>query len=49
MVEEDMQESLMVEEGKIVKFALVLFSTFLLHLQLLLQCSFQQEEVKQPH
>ena len=33
----------------IVKFPLVLFSTCLLPLQLLLQGSFPQEEVKQPH
>ena len=33
----------------IVKFPLVLFATCLLPLQLLLQGSFQQEEVKQPH
>ena len=36
----------MVEDGKLVKFP---FATCLLHLQLLLQVSFHQEEVKQPH
>ena len=39
----------MVEEVKLVKFLLGPFATFLLHLQLLLQGSFHQEEVKQPH
>ena len=33
----------------LIKFPLVPFGTFLLHLQLLLQGSFHQEEVKQPH
>ena len=47
--EEDMQDSLVVEEGMIVKFPLVPFTTCLLPLQLLLQCSFQQEKVEQPH
>ena len=42
--EGDMQDSLVVEEGMIVKFPLVHFATFLLPLQPLLQCSFQQEE-----
>ena len=32
-----------------IKFPLAPFATFLLHLQLLLQGSFHQEEVKQPH
>ena len=36
----------MVEDGKLVKLP---FATCLLHLQLLLQVSFHQEEVKQPH
>ena len=45
---EDMQDSLVVEEGMIVKFPLVPFATCLLPLQLLLQGSLQQEEVKQP-
>ena len=43
-----MEDSL-VEEGMLVKFPLVPFATFLLHLQLLLQGSFHQEEIKQPH
>ena len=47
--EEDVQDSLVVEEGMIVKFPLLPFSTCLLPLQLLLQGSFQPEEVKQPH
>jgi hypothetical protein len=41
--------SLVVEEGMLVKFHLVPFATCLLHLQLLLQGSFHQEEVKSPH
>ena len=45
---EDMQDSLVVEEGMIFIFPLVPFATCLLPLQLLLQGSFQQEEVKQP-
>ena len=45
----DIKDSLVVEEGMIVKFPLVPFATCLLPLQLLLQGSFQQEEVKQPH
>ena len=44
--EEDMQDSLMVEEVMIVKFSLVPFATCLFPLQLLLQDSFQQQEVK---
>ena len=44
-----MEDSLVVEEGMFVKFLSVPFSTFLLHLQLLPQGSFHQEEVKQPH
>ena len=40
-----MRDSLLVEEGMIVKFPLVCIAT----LQLLLQCSLQQEEVKQSH
>ena len=47
--EEDMQDSLVVEEGTMVKFSLVPAATCLLPLQLLLQGSFRQEEVKQPH
>ena len=47
--EEDMQDSLVVEEGMMVKFSLVPFATCLLPLQLLLQGSFHQEEVKQLH
>ena len=46
---EDMQDRLVVEESMIVKFPLVPFATCLLPLQLLLQGSFRQEEVKQPH
>ena len=38
--EEYMQDSLVVEKGMIVKFPLVPFATYLLPLQLLLQCSF---------
>ena len=44
-----MEESLVVEEGMLVKFSSVPFATCLLHLQLLLQVSFNQEEVKQLH
>ena len=44
-----MEDSLVVEEGMLVKFPSVPFATCLLHLQLLLQGSFHQEEVKQPH
>ena len=39
----------MVEQGMMVKFHLVPFATCLLHLKLLLQGSFHQEEVKSPH
>ena len=46
---DDMQDCLVVEEGMMVKFLLVPFATCLLPLQLLLQGSFNQEEVKQPH
>ena len=46
--EEDMQDSLVVQEGIMIKFSLVSYATFLLPLQLLLQGSFHQE-VKQPH
>ena len=42
-----MEDSLVVEEGMLVKFPSVPFATCLLHLQLLLQGSFYQEEVKQ--
>ena len=38
-----------VKEGTLVKFPWVPFATCFLHLQLLLQGSFHQEEVKQPH
>ena len=44
-----MEDSLVVEEGMLVKFPLDLFATCILHLQLLLQGSFHQEEVIQPH
>ena len=44
-----MEDSLVVEEGMLVKFPSVPFATCLLHLQLLLQGSSHQEEVKQPH
>ena len=44
-----MQESLVVEEDMMVKFPVVPFATCLLPLQLLLQGSFHQEEVKQQH
>ena len=47
--EEDTQDSLEVEEGMMVKFHFVPFASCLLPLQLLLQGSFCQEEVKQPH
>ena len=39
----------MVEEGMLAKFPSVPFATFLFHLQLLLQGTFHQEEVKQPN
>ena len=41
----DMQDSLVVEEGMIIKFPLVSYAI----LKRLLQCSFHQEEIKQPH
>ena len=44
-----MEDSLVVEEGMLVKFPSVPFATCLLHLQLLLQGSFHQEEVKHLH
>ena len=44
-----MEDSLVVEEGIMVKFPSVLFAMCILHLQLLLQGSFHQEEVKSPH
>ena len=47
--EEDIMDSLMVEEGMIVKYNLVFFATCLLPLQLMLQGSFHREEDKQPH
>ena len=43
------EASLVVEKGILVKFPSVPFATCLLHLHLLLQGSFHQEEVKQPH
>ena len=46
MDEEDMQASLVVEEGMVVTFPLVPFATCLLPLELLLQGSFHQEEIK---
>ena len=47
--DEDMQDSLVVEEGMIVKCPLVPFATWVLPLEFLLQGSFQQEGVIQPH
>ena len=44
-----MKNSLVVEEVMLVKFPTIHFSTCLPHLQLLLQDSFHQEEVAQPH
>ena len=44
-----MEASLVVEEDMLVKFPSVPFATCFLHLQLLLQGYFRQEEVKQPH
>ena len=44
-----MEESLVVEKGVLVKSPLVPFATCLLHLKLLHQGSFLQEEVEQPH
>ena len=44
-----MEDSLVVEEGMLVKFPSVPFATYPLHLQLLLQGSFHKKEVKQPH
>ena len=44
-----MEDSLVVEEGMLVKFLLFPFATCLLHLQILLQGSFHQDEVIQPH
>ena len=44
-VAKDMEDSLVVEEGIIIKFPLVSYAI----LQLLLQGSFHQEEIKQPH
>ena len=44
-----MEYSLVVEEDMLFKFPSIPFATCLLHLQLLLQGSFHQEEVKQPH
>ena len=44
-----MEDSLVVEEGILVKFPLVPFATCILPLQLLLQGSFHQVKVKQPH
>ena len=47
--EEDRQDILVVEESMMFKFSLVPFATYLLSLQLLLQGSLHQKEVKQPH
>ena len=47
--QEDMQDSLVVEEGMIVKCPLAPFATWVLPLEFLLQGSFQQEGVIQPH
>ena len=44
-----MEDSLVVEEGILVKFPSVPLTPCLLQLQLLCQGSFHQEEVKQPH
>ena len=44
-----MEDSLVVEEGMLVKFPMDPLATCLLHLQLLPQGYFHQEEVKQPH
>ena len=44
-----MKDSLVVEKGILVKFSSVPLATCLLHLQLQLQGSFHQDEVKQPH
>ena len=49
MHEEDMQDSLVVEEGIMVYFPLINFATCLLPLQLLPQGSFLQEEFEQSH
>ena len=43
------EDSLVVEEVKMGKFFLIPFDTCLLPLQLMLQGSFHQEEIKQPH
>ena len=44
-----MEDSLVVEERMLVKFPPIPFATCVLHMHLLLQCSFHKEEVKQPH
>ena len=44
-----MEDYLVAEEVMLVKFPSVPFATCLLHQQLLLQGSFHQEEVKEPH
>ena len=44
-----MEHSLVLEEGMLIKFPSVPFATCLLHLQVLLHGSFDQEEGKQPH
>ena len=44
-----MEDILVLEQDKFVKFPLVHFAICLLHLQLLVQGSFHQEEVKQAH
>ena len=47
--EEDMQDCMVVEEGMMVKFSLVPFSTCFLPLQLLIPGSIHQKEVRQAH
>ena len=44
-----MEDSLVVEEGIMVKFPTVPFAMCLFHLQVMLQCSFHLEEVTQPY
>ena len=43
-----MEDSLVMKEGMLVKFPSVPLATCLFHMQLLLQGSFHQEEVKRP-
>ena len=47
--EEDIHDSLVVEEGMLVKFHLVPFAACLLSMQLLIHGSFHQEEVRKPN